>query len=234
MTTQTRKKLLRLTMGAAMVLSGAAALATEPPAATLRYTVSIGDMNLGEASLRYGPEANSFEARMETFANARVLLFAGGNATTTMKYAVKNGRLLLESITEKSSKGERKVVVDWKRRTITTPEDDPLPMKQGFEIENLSFPASLLVRPLDGVAGTKLQVVSPNRVREFVYEKPVRETIETPAGRFDTWRLRKKRLDGKPEVVTVWLTRDAARIPVRMERLKRERLTKFLLIRKEK
>ncbi|MEA3292358.1 MAG: DUF3108 domain-containing protein [Pseudomonadota bacterium] len=226
----------RAALSAALLLAASmtlppAAISAELPRADLRYAVSINDTSLGEASLKYGARDGGFEAHMETFANAKALLFAGGNAATRMRYKVVNGKLLLLSSTEKSSGGERKVTVDWNKKQIKIPEKDPLPIKAGHGVENLPFPASLLLRPIDTIGGSKLQVVSPNRVRDFIYEKPVREIIETPAGKFDTWRLRKKRADGKPVTVTVWLTRDAKKIPVRMERLKRERLTKFLLIK---
>ncbi|MGI9310062.1 MAG: DUF3108 domain-containing protein [bacterium] len=86
--------------------------------------------------------------------------------------------------------------------------------------EAAAFPLLLMLRPLDGLADTRVREVSARRIRDYVYEAPTPERIEVPAGRFASWRIRRHRADRPTDRVTVWLRKadgDDDAVPLKIQ-----------------
>jgi len=117
------------------------------------------------------------------------------------------------------------VTFDWQQRQIQFSDGRHLNIPE-HEVQDLgSFLVALMVRPVEQLAGQRINVVSAKGLREYRYEDPIEEVIDTALGKLRTWRIEKRRLDRPERSVTVWLAIDLGHAPVKVVSRKNDKTT---------
>ena len=137
--------------------------------------------------------------------------------------------LRYSEIREDNSPNQVDIVFDWERRRIDFSDGRSLAIPRHEVQDNGSFLVALMVRPTAKLAGQHVNVVGGKGIRQYRYEKPVEEFIETPLGRLRTWRVEKRRLDRDNRTITVWLARDLANLPVKVVKDRNGKTTTLII-----
>ena len=58
-------------------------------------------------------------------------------------------------------------------------------------------------------------------MRDYLYEKPVEETVTVPAGEFTGWKITRRRTNRPDDSVSVWLNQAGNPVPVKIVIIKR-------------
>ena len=117
------------------------------------------------------------------------------------------------------------VTFDWQQRQIQFSDGRHLNIPE-HEVQDLgSFLVALMVRPVEQLAGQRINVVSAKGLREYRYEIPVEEVIDTALGKLRTWRIEKRRLARPGRSVIVWLAMDLGRVPVKIVSRRNDKTT---------
>lgn len=117
------------------------------------------------------------------------------------------------------------ITFDWKQRQIEFSDGRHLSIPK-HEVQDISsFQVALMVRPVKQLAGQRINVVNGKGLREYRYEIPVEEVIDTTLGKLRTWRVEKRRLDSPGRSVTVWLATDLGHAPVKVVSRKNDTTT---------
>ena len=123
------------------------------------------------------------------------------------------------------SANQTNVMFDWQQRKIQFSDGRNLDIPE-HEVQDIgSFQVALMVRPIKQLAGQRINLVNIRGIREYRYETPVEEVIDTALGKLRTWRIEKRRLDQPERSVTVWLAMDFGHAPVKVVSRKNDKIT---------
>jgi hypothetical protein len=123
------------------------------------------------------------------------------------------------------SANQTNIRFDWQQRKIQFSDGRSLDIPE-HEVQDISsFQVALMVRPIKELAGQRINVVNIKGIREYRYETPVEEVIETALGKLRTWRIEQRRLNRPERSVTVWLAIDLGHAPVKVVSSKNDKTT---------
>jgi hypothetical protein len=192
--------------------------AGEPSEQTLRYKVDFRGTNAGELETVIERTEDGYLVKSISHPSLLASMFLQ-NETAETHFQLVDGRLVLQSGREyvtKSGKEVRSFEVDHDAGQIRFSGGDPLDMEPGTRLEADTFPLALMANGLESAAGTKFYAVSGKRARLYQTGEPMAETIEVPAGKFETLRV-ENRLPGEPSrIYTIWFRVGPQPIPVRV------------------
>jgi len=218
-----------------LLLAGAVFLATLPissehnwaraaslaiPDYVLRYAINIKGFGLGDLVITSEHSKDSAQITGETFPNAIADIFGDGKVVELIEYRMGENGLQLSRITEKKGQDLDDITVvnvsaDGKNISFVEKKKN-YSLRAGEQIDANTFPFLTLLGVNDFSAGNKERVVSSKRVREYQYNESSTETITVPAGKFETLKISKTRIDDSSKIVTTWMTLEPPRYPVKI------------------
>jgi len=196
------------------------AVSPDIPDYVLRYEVKIKGFGLGDLVITSEHRENSVQITGETFPNAIAGMFGDGKVVELIEYRNSDKGLQLHRITEKKGQDLNDITTvsisaDGKNISFKEKKKN-YTLRAGEQIDANTFPFLTLLGVNDFSAGNKERVVNSKRVREYQYNESTTETITVPAGKFETLRVSKTRLDDSSKIVTTWITLEPPRYPVKI------------------
>ncbi len=188
------------------------------PAYTLRYEVEFRGSAIGELEIEIKKTDGHVIVRGETFPNALANLFGDGKVIETIKYTEQGDKLLLTHLTEQKGQVNpetKQLIVDHQQNTLVT-DRDQIEISREDQIDAYTFPLLSILGLTDSTSGSEEKLVTAEKVREYRYAEPSRETITTTAGTFETLKTSKTRVD-KPKTIALWLTESKPTMPVQIQ-----------------
>ncbi len=110
------------------------------------------------------------------------------------------------------------VTFDWQPRRASGVYEGAkvdLPLAIGIQ-DDLSVQIAMIVQLLRGQTPEKLSMINKNSVREYLYRREGRTTIDTPLGRIDTV-VYSSQHPGAPRVTRFWCAPSKGYLPMRVE-----------------
>ncbi len=110
------------------------------------------------------------------------------------------------------------VTFDWQTRHASGVYEGAkvdLPLVNGIQ-DDLSVQIAMIVQLLRGQTPENLSMINKNSVREYLYRREGRESIDTPLGRIDTI-IYSSRHPGSPRVTRFWCAPSKGYLPMRVE-----------------
>lgn len=200
---------------------------------TLRYAASYGNTSVGEIEIdiRAEHDGGGYVVTSRGNPSGLAAMFVKPRISVT-RFVRQHGEVVLDRGSEGIVGGdeeERSFQLNRAGRRIAFSDGEYKAIQPGDRFVASAFPLLLMLRQIDGIAATRVREVSARRVRDYIYEQPVAETIQVPAGAFPSWKITRRR-DGRPsDSVTVWLHRNeheateaaADRLPLKIAITKR-------------
>lgn len=215
-----------LTTFAAIVLAAgllsplARAKSADIPSYTLTYSVQYRGTDLGELVIATSQQGEKVLVNGETFPNSIAYLLGDGKVKEVIEYQRTDKGLRLVKVTELMGKDfskKRVAKVSPMADRIELSNEESYHINPSEQVDAYTFPFLSLLGMNDSSPGQQERVVSTKRVRKYVYDAPVAENISVPAGRFATEKSSKRRVGDSSKVITVWISEDMPRFPVKIE-----------------
>lgn len=208
---------------------------TPIPTQTLHYTASYAGLNAGQLQIRIHAEPHAYTITSTAKPSILAAMFAKTHDTST-RFTRHNGNLTLHSGTETlagKNGYQRHFRVDRTAQQIAfstgTGTNTNTPIHPNDHLEAAAFPLLLMLRPLSEIADTAVREVSAKRLRDYIYQAPVADTVTVPAGTFPAWKITRHRPDQPQDSVAVWLHQADNPIPLQIVVIKRGRRTTLKL-----
>ncbi len=187
----------------------------------VRFMAFGGDVTL---SLQQ-TAANSYRVSAVTKARGLTKLLMGNELFEQAEFGYADNRIVplryqLDS-GKKSGEDTGEIAFDWYTNTAASiHEGDAATLELGPDIyDRLSADIVVIMDLSNGRAPRTLSIAEKNTIREYTFTPQGDETIETPAGTFDTVRYLRHR-EGSSRSTLIWYARNAGYLPVRIEQLK--------------
>lgn len=222
------RSVLRLLAALALVLPMLASAADTLKARSDRYQVQWGSVSLGAGTIKLTPLGNDcyrYESITEPVALVR---WTYGAPRETSEFCLVDGEVRTQRFAyhnEKRSKENFTLDFDWKKRVVRVLRNGDLSLR---EFEGVVYDrfvireaARLWARQHAGDktrAEADFTMVEDDRVRTYRFAITGKETVETPAGRFET--LLVERIDNPRKSYRYWLAPAREYLPVKIEHLK--------------
>jgi hypothetical protein len=203
----------------ASLLASAAAHASLPTDIAAEYRLVVTGLTIGHVSETYSRTGDTYAIRSVARAEGPLKLFLDEQLTLQSSGRVTDAGLQPLSFTQHrahSDKGAIRATFDWKHGLMHTQYGDndkqvPLPdatqdrISVMYQFMNL-HPGATVTMPMSN--GRKVDV--------YTYRFVGEESLETPAGRFDTMHYERVTASAKEGKAQVWLARDRFNFPVRV------------------
>lgn len=210
------------------------AYATEINEQTLRYAVVYAGINAGEVEIAIRQQPEGYVVASTSKLSMLAAMFLKTHASDT-RFTRQQNEVRLTSGSERlrgKEKYTRSFNFDRARNRIEFSNGKSVEIKSDDRFEAAAFPLLLMLRPLDRIADTHVREVSTKRVRDYVYQKPLAEDVETPLGTLPAWKITRHRETRPSERVSVWLSRDDNPVPLKIAIIKKGKTTTLTLIEK--
>lgn len=208
---------------------------------TLRYAASYGNTSVGEIEIDIRAEHDGGGYVVTSRGKPSGLAAIFPKPISVTRFVRHHGEVVLDRGSEGIVGGdeeERSFQLDRAGGRIAFSDGEYKAIQPGDRFVASAFPLLLMLRQIEGIAATRVREVSARRVRDYIYERPVAETVQVPAGAFPSWKITRRR-DGRPsDSVTVWLHRNeheaaeaaADRLPLKIAITKRGKTKTLELI----
>lgn len=183
---------------------------------TLHYAARYGDIDAGAVEVRIRAEADGYRVESNAKPNALAKLFGADAHAAVTQFTRDPGdgdAWTLDSGNENhggdGDDSMRRFRIDRGAGRIEFSDGERRAFNPGDAFEAASFPLLLMLRARDAgvesIANTRVIEVSARRARDYMYDAPVAERIDAPAGEADAWKITRHRVDRPADTVTVYL-----------------------------
>lgn len=214
------------------LLAGAAAAAAayEPPSFVARYDVHHSGAKVAETTLSVheDDEAGIWEIRSVTEPRGLAALIRFGDVVEVSRFVVDGDTLVPRAyrFDDGTRKGRRNSAIefDWAIGSALSRYkgvDAALPI-DGGEMDRLLLQLAVMRDLARERLPASYALIDRNERKRYEFTLIGRERIKTPAGRFDTVKVRRQR-PGSTRATIVWASRDHDFLPVKMVQLKDDR-----------
>ena len=174
---------------------------------TLRYAASYGNTSVGEIEVDIRAEHDGdgdggdggYVVTSRGNPSGLAAMFVKPRISVT-RFVRQHGEVVLDRGSEGIAGGdeeERSFQLDRARARIAFSDGEHEAIQPGDRFVASAFPLLLMLRQIEDIAATRVREVSARRVRDYIYEQPVAETVQVPAGAFPSWKITRRR-DGRP------------------------------------
>ncbi|MGU9956272.1 MAG: DUF3108 domain-containing protein [Arenicellales bacterium WSBS_2016_MAG_OTU3] len=125
---------------------------------------------------------------------------------------------------------ESNVVIDWSAGKLHFVGGKPMPIPANDVLQFGIIPLAMIMRPASDFSGQKIKVFTKQQIREFKIGTPTPAKIETAMGTVHTIRIPAQRLDKPDRKLSIWLAPEQGNIPVRIENVRKKRVTVLSLV----
>jgi len=184
----------------------------------LIYNVSYANKNVGKLEISIRNENNGYRLTSITKPTKLAGLVLKEHTSETI-FVWRDNELALQSAVEKlegKKSYDRGFTFDFENNVIQLNEGKTSEFKEGDQFESVTFPLLLMHRDVNSVEDMSVSEVSPKRLRSYTYDKPIQETIEVPAGEFESMKITRFRSDRPEDTVIVWLNQSDNPIPLKI------------------
>ena len=153
-------------------------------------------------------------------------LIRGGAMREEARFSSDGERLYSNSYVveggSKSSDDDSDIRFDWDAGTAASIyEEEPATLLlEGDVYDRISADIVIINDLRNGLEPRDLRIAEKNEVRDYEFTFQGKETVEVPAGKFDTIKYLRQRI-GSSRSTLIWYAPDAGYLPVRMQQLKR-------------
>lgn len=203
-----------------------AADAAQPVPSDHTYVLSRGMMTLGEARFRLvqreDPNCWRYEYHAKPSALARLFI---GEITERSDFCMADGKILSQSFDFKradKSKDDFSLRFDWHDGVVRSSAGEMRPLETGM-IDRLAMQIAVQNWVIDrkgqpGPQTFSVTKVEDERVKTYTFAITGRESVQTPAGTFDTVRV--ERVNDKKKSTVFWLAPSRNYAAVRVQQTK--------------
>ena len=197
------------------------------------YAITYGsDTPIGELQVNVSSEGDTVLVVSNLrISNALARLFVDEYIIRN-RFHVDRGQLLLVS-GEAGRPGSSEIissyVIDRERGIIQYSDQEAISVSVDVGFDTLDFPIVMSTTDTASLAGTEVLIMGHNKSSLYQYESPQEETITMQGKQYDALKVTRKKSGEAGRLVSVWLTRDTRRIPLRIVSSKRGMDTVFEL-----
>jgi len=112
-------------------------------------------------------------------------------------------------------------LIDRERGVIQYPGQESVTAPADVEFDTLDFPITMSTADPESLAGTNVLIVGHRKASLYQYETPQEETITLWGKKHEALKVTRNKSGESGRRVSVWLTNDAKRIPLRIVSSKR-------------
>lgn len=189
---------------------------------TLIYKIEFQGKHVGELEVVINSTDRGYQVRsISRFRSLAAVLLK--NTTIESSYALSQEQLRRQlkltggkEILNHSGEVKRSFTIDYAAREIAFSDGQLFAFSKATPIDADAFPLRLMWSGVAPIAGKKILAVSPKRAREYQYQPPKMATVTVAAGKFDSVKLRRIRLDNPAKSVTIWLTKQDNPMPLKI------------------
>jgi hypothetical protein len=200
--------MIKQTVGMCSLLLATSLAQAAPTAFQASYTVNVDGLTLGSmnASLRY--DGNTYTYQKLTKANGLAAILSGDVLNENSK-GVRQGEQLLPnsySLQHKSKRKNRLDEVKFTSNTHVQENNDGNAIQLDVPTGTID-PALMELRMMDDLAANKpltYHTANRGKLHTYTFRKLGKETLETPAGRFECEKIQHTDANGERKT-TVWL-----------------------------
>lgn len=190
------------------------------PAYTLHYDVAFQGNNLGQLKISIRKNSKTVIVRGETFPSALAQMLGEGKIIETMEYEYTQRGETLQLVRLTEQKGidpsSTKTLVIDRDSHILWANSHPIELNINDQVDAYIFPLLSILGLSEVNTGDQVKLVSAEKIRNYRYLKPVRETIHNRAGSFDTLKQARSRLNNS-NTIAIWVTQTAPVMPVQIQ-----------------
>lgn len=220
---------MRALAGIALLLAGLApALAAELAARSDRYSVQWGDIELGEGTISLKPLGGGCYLYESLTHPVALVRWTYGSPRDASRFCLRDGAVVAqhyEYVNEKRRKDSFSLEFDWKagrvkdirggevhvRQLPPGPAYDRFVIREAVRLWVQGHPQP------ESRPEASFTMVDEDRIRSYRFAIRGRETVEVPAGRFDT--LRVERVDHPKKSYRYWVAPSRGYLPVKIEHI---------------
>lgn len=189
------------------------------------YTVTYGNNTpIGELEVNVSSQGNAVLVISSLkISNALARLFLDEYIIRN-RFHMDHGQLVLVS-GEASNLGSSEIVssyvIDREKGVIQYPGQESITIPADVKFDTLDFPIVMSTADPESLAGTSVLIVGHTKASLYHYEAPQEETITLQGKQYDALKVTRNKSGESGRQVSVWLTNDAKRIPLRIVSSKR-------------
>lgn len=210
----------------ALLLLPALSGAAQPTPSDATYALSRGMMTLGEARFRLeqqeDPNCWRYEYHAKPSGLARLFI---GNVTERSDFCMADGKVLSQAFEFRRAdkpKDDFSLRFNWTDGVVRSSAGEMRPLETGM-VDRLAMQIAIQTWVIDrgGEPGPEIfsvTKVEDDRIKTYRFRIVARETVETPAGTFETVRV--ERVNDKKKSTVFWLAPSRGYMAVRVQQTK--------------
>lgn len=219
-------KALRPLLAALLALGTFTAQAAPPQPSDATYVLSRGPLTLGEARFQLTAiDANCARYEYQAKPSGIARLFIG-NVSERSDFCMADGKVLSQSFEfKRADKSEDNFTLsfNWKDAVVRSSAGEMRPLETGM-IDRLAMQIAVQNWVIDrkGEVGPEefsVTKVEDDRAKVYRFRITGRETVETPAGTFDTVKV--ERVDDPKKSTISWLAPDRGYLAVKVQQTRK-------------
>lgn len=222
--------LLAVRAGAAQVL---------PESVQLTYNVKLYDTELGNLVTQLTRDGNTYKVESETRAEGLASILLGGTLREQCEFALSDSLELkprLYSIEKEGSDAyKHSAEYFWEDNEVryASGRSVHIPL-EGYVIDNCTVPYAFAAAEDIGLKEYPyLHILGGKRMRHYENIEVSRETVEVPAGTYETIRIDQQRVGSGDKTLTVWVATAEQNLAVKIEERRPFRVTTMELLKTE-
>lgn len=211
-----------------------------PASAKLVYSVRLFDTELGNLVTKLTRNGdNTYRVESETRAEGLAAILLGGSLHEECEFSVSDDLEVRPQRyrIEKEGRDAYSHTAEflWKQNKVRYEDGSSLDIPlAGYVIDNCTVPFAFTAA--DSIEVKKypyIHILGGERLRHYEDIKVSRETVEVPAGEFDTVRIDQQRVGSADKTLSIWVAPDKRNIAVKIEERRTMRVTTMELARSE-
>ena len=207
------------------------AFASPPCTRTLRYSVTEGNMSVGELEVIIKREDGQIKATVTTHLEglAKILL---GEFTAEAWFHLDDGHAILERGLLRTGRGDTGsgFMVDYPNKTLKLDSGNSYTVIPGEMLDSTEFPVALITADIASVAGKIVWEVNARKARRYLYHAPKPEMLELNGRLYNTLKVTRNKLGDTHRTVTFWLDPGRHNIPLKIITIRKDRETVLTLL----
>ncbi len=196
----------------------------------LEYQIHYGSTHAGSLNISITHDGEQYQMASATKPKGIAKMFLKSYTTATQFTAAGNDFKLLNGseVYKGKESDDLSFVINYDSKEVQLSNGEAIK----FAAENLldfqTFPLLLMIEPPQQVSGNTYIEVSAKKVRNYTYTEVSEETLSMPDGDQLAWKVTKLR-DNNPEITTtVWISQKD-NVPLRIESLRKGKITRISL-----
>ncbi len=213
-------RIVRSALAGIVISASLPVIALEVPNYTITYEVVVKKLVAGELVIKVSEDkTGAVTVRGETFPNMLAKTFGDGKVVEIIKYKKVDGELRLQSV--KEIKGEaqdqiRESVVNWEDKTITT-NGNTTAFTPSTQMDAYTLPFLRVLGLDEASEDSSTKVVSAKKSLDYIYQAPIKETLNFNRKTYKATRYTKYRSNDKKRTISLWVSDHPPVMPLKVE-----------------